>query len=76
MNTNTMTINESLTSRIGKLVSAILSMPHGNMMLTGILSRTETGWEIGDEPTNSLFFKEEMVQECHHNVIFMRFHKL
>ena len=71
-----MTTNEFLTSRIGKRVSAFIALTHGNVMLTGILAQTATGWEIGDEPTNSLNFSEAMVNECHGTVIFMHFQKL
>ena len=73
---NTMTNNEFLTSRIGKRVSAFIALTHGNVMFTGILSRTATGWEIGDDPTNSFNFSEPMVNECHGTVIFMHFQKL
>ena len=72
----TMTNNEFLISRIGKRVSAYMALTHGNVMFTGILSRTPTGWEIGDDPTNSLNFSEAMVNECHGTVIFMHFQKL
>ena len=53
-----------------------MALTHGNVMLTGILSRTATGWEIGDDPINSLNFSEPMVNECHGTVIFMHFQKL
>ena len=73
---NNMTNNEFLISRIGKRVSAFIALTHGNVMFTGILAQTATGWEIGDEPTNSLNFSEAMVNECHGTVIFMHFQKL
>ena len=72
---NTMTNNEFLTSRIGKRTSAFIALQHGNVMLTGILTKTATGWEIGDEPTNSFSFNEALVSECHGAVIFMHFQK-
>ena len=71
-----MTTNEFLISRTGKRVSAFMALTNGNVMLTGILSRTATGWEIGDEPTNSFTFNEAMVQECQGNVLFMHFHRI
>ena len=71
-----MTTNEFLISRTGKRVSAFIALTHGNVMFTGILSRTATGWEIGDEPTHSMNFSEAMVNECHGTVIFMHFQKL
>ena len=71
-----MTNNEFLTSRTGKRVSAFIALTHGNVMFTGILAQTATGWEIGDEPTNSFNFSEPMVNECHGTVIFMHFQKL
>lgn len=71
-----MTNNEFLTSRIGKQVSAFIALTHGNVMFTGILAQTATGWEIGDNPINSLNFNEPMINECHGSVIFMHFHKL
>ncbi len=71
-----MTNNEFLISRTGKQVSAFIALTHGNVMLTGILAQTATGWEIGDEPTNSFNFNEALVSECHGNVIFMHFQKL
>ena len=70
-----MTTNEFLTSRIGKRTSAFIALQHGNVMLTGILTQTATGWEIGDEPTNSFSFNEALVNECHGAVIFMHFQK-
>ena len=73
---NTMTTNEFLISRIGKRSSAFIALTHGNVMLTGILSRTATGWEIGDDPINSFNFSEALVNECHGTVIFMHFQKL
>ena len=73
---HTMTTNEFLISRTGKRVSAFIALTHGNVMLTGILSRTATGWEIGDEPTNSFTFTVAMVQECQGNVLFMHFHRI
>ena len=73
---NNMTNNEFLISRIGKRVSAFIALTNGNVMLTGILSRTATGWEIGDEPTNSFNFNEALINECHGTVIFMHFQKL
>ena len=72
----TMTTNEFLISRIGKRSSAFIALTHGNVMLTGILSRTATGWEIGDDPINSFNFSEALVNECHGTVIFMHFQKL
>ena len=76
LNQRTMTNNEFLISRIGKRVSAYMALTHGNVMFTGILSRTPTGWEIGDDPINSMNFSEAMVNECHGTVIFMHFQKL
>jgi hypothetical protein len=71
-----MTNNEFLISRIGKRASAFLALTHGNVMLTGILTQTETGWAIENDPINSFNFSEEMVSECHGTVIFMHFQKL
>jgi len=71
-----MTNNEFLISKTGKRVSAFIALEHGNVMFTGILSQTATGWEIGDDPINSLNFKEVMVNECHSSVIFMHFHRI
>lgn len=71
-----MTIQEFLISRTGERITAFLPMVTGNAMINGILSRTATGWDIGDHPMNSLTFKESMIESYEGNVLFMHFHKL
>jgi len=75
-NNESMTNNEFLIFKTGKRVSAFIALQHGNVMFTGILSQTATGWEIGDDPINCFNFSEAMVNECHGPVIFMHFQKL
>jgi hypothetical protein len=71
-----MSNHEFLISRIGKRVTAFLPMTHGNAMLAGILSQTATGWEIGDDPMNSMTFKEDMIESHQGNVLFIHYHKI
>ena len=71
-----MTINEFLISRIGEQITAFLPMVTGNAMIRGILSRTATGWDIGEHPMNSLTFKESMIESYQGNVLFMHFHRI
>jgi len=71
-----MTNNEFLISKTGKRVSAFIALTHGNVMFTGILSQTATGWDIGEHPMNSLTFKEAMIESYQGNVLFMHFHRI
>ena len=51
-------------------------MATGNAMIRGILSRTSTGWDIGEHPMNSLTFRETMIESFQGNVLFMHFHRI